>query len=283
MIFKRIDIDPENNVYLNCYLHENPPIAFEEKMDRPAVVVCPGGGYSHLSEREADPVAFEYLAKGYNAFVLYYSLNEAAVFPKPIVDLSQALKIIRENADEWHITKDKIAVCGFSAGGHLCASLGVHWNLPEVQEKSGCMNGENQPNALILCYPVITTRGWLAHKYQKFIGDRDPDEIKNLLDCSLHVGAHTPPTFLTHNFSDGGVPVQESLTFATVLEQNNIPFEMHIVPNGYHGMGLGNRETARYVDPSFAKWMELSILWLDRLFSGKKEEYNAANRARFFD
>ena len=283
MIFKRVDIDPENNVYLNCYLHENPPIAFEEKMERPAVVVCPGGGYSHLSEREADPVALEYLAKGFNAFVLYYSLNEAAVFPKPIVDLSMALKIIRENAEDWHIIKNQIAVCGFSAGGHLCASIGVHWNLPEIMEKSGCMNGENQPNALILCYPVITTRGWLAHKYEKFVGDRNIDEIKNLLDCSLHVGGHTPPSFLTHNFSDGGVPVQESLEFARVLEKNNIPFEMHIVPNGYHGMGLGNRETAYYEDASFGKWMELSILWLKRLFSGKKEEFNAANRARFIE
>ena len=195
MILKRIDIDPKHNVYLNCYLHENPPIAFEEKMERPAVVVCPGGGYTQLSEREAAPIALEYLAKGFNAFVLYYSLNEAAVFPKPIVDLSMALKIIRENAEDWHIIKNQIAVCGFSAGGHLCASIGVHWNLPEIMEKSGCMNGENQPNALILCYPVITTRGWLAHKYEKFVGDRNIDEIKNLLDCSLHVGGHTPPSF----------------------------------------------------------------------------------------
>ena len=283
MIFKRIDIDPKNNVYLNCYLHENPPIAFEEKMDRPAVVVCPGGGYNHLSEREADPIALEYLAKGYNAFVMYYSLKEAAAFPKPIIDLSQALKIIRENAKGWHITKNKIAVCGFSAGGHLSASLGVHWNLPEIQEKSGCKNGENQPNALILCYPGITTKLWESHNLDRLIGNRDADEVRNLIDCSLHVGSHTPPSFLVHTFMDNVVPVSESLTFATVLEENNIPFEMHIVPNGYHGMGLGNLETARYVDPSFAKWMELSILWLDRLFSGEEEVYNAANRARFLD
>ena len=283
MIFKRIDIDPDNNVYLNCYLHENPPIAFCEEMDRPAVVVCPGGGYYMCSPREADPIALEYLAKGFNAFVLYYSLNEAAVFPKPIVDLSMALKIIRENAEEWHILKDKIAVCGFSAGGHLAASLGVHWNLPEVTKKSGCLNGENEPNALILCYPGITTRLWVSHNLKRLIGDRDEDEVKYLFDCSLHVGPHTPPAFLTHTFMDNVVPVQESLTFATALEQNNIPFEMHIVPNGYHGMGLGNLETARYEDASFGKWMELSILWLNRLFSDKEEVYNAANRARFID
>jgi len=283
MIFKRIDIDPENNVYLNCYLHENPPIAFEEKMERPAVVVCPGGGYTHLSEREADPIALEYLAKGFNAFVLYYSLNEAAVFPKPIVDLSMALKIIRENADDWHIIKNQIAVCGFSAGGHVCACLGVHWKLPEVMEKSGCTNGENQPNALILCYPGITTRFWKGHGYDKFFGDRNPDEIKEMLDCNNHIGTHTPPAFLVHTFVDNCVPVNESLEFARVLDANDIPFELHVVPNGYHGMGLGNRETARYVDESFSKWMELSVLWLSRLFSDEKEEFNPENRARYTD
>ena len=137
MIFKRIDIDIENNVYLNCYLHEKEP-QWSYGFDRPAVLVCPGGGYSMCSPREADPIALQYSAKGYNTFVLYYTVGENAVFPKPLIDLSKAMKIIRENADEWGILKNKISVCGFSAGGHLCASLGVHWNLPEVQEKSGC-------------------------------------------------------------------------------------------------------------------------------------------------
>ncbi len=282
MIFKRIDIDPDNNVYLNCYLHEKEP-KWNYGFDRPAVVVCPGGGYSMCSPREADPIALQYSAKGYNTFVLYYTVGENAVFPKPLIDLSMALKIIRENAAEWGILKDKIAVLGFSAGGHLAASLGVHWNLPEIKEKSGCETSENKPNALILCYPGITTKLWESHNLDMLIGDGDPNEVKRLFDASLHVGAHTPPAFLTHTFMDNVVPVSESLTFATALEENDIPFEMHIVPTGYHGMGLGNRETARYVDPSFAKWMELSILWLDRLFSGKDEPYNPPNRARFID
>ena len=280
MIFKRVDIDLENNVYLNCYLHENPPIAFKEELSRPAVVVCPGGGYRLLCEREADPVALEYLAKGFNAFVLYYSINDAAEFPKPIIDLSLALKIVRQNAAEWNIIPDKIAVCGFSAGGHLAASLGVHWNLPEIAEKADCLNGENQPNALILAYPVITTRGWMKSQLLRFIGNRDFEATEKLLDCSKNVGIHTPPSFLTHTFADGNVPVQESLEFARVLEENNIPFEMHIVPNGYHGMGLGNKETSHYTDVSFGKWMELSILWLNRLFF-EKEGFNPKNRARF--
>ena len=286
MVSKRIIIDETNNVCLDCYLHENPPVAFKEELARPAVVVCPGGGYNHLSEREADPVAFEYFAKGYNTFVLYYSLKEAATFPKPIVDLSKALKIIRENADEWHIIKDKIAVCGFSAGGHLCASLGVHWNLPEVMEKSDCFYGENKPNALILVYPAITTRGWLNEKHQRFTDEyHSLEDVKKLLDCSLHVGKHTPPTFLTHCFSDNVVPVQESLAFANVLEENDIPFELHVFPNGLHGMGLGNLETYRFEDKSYAKWMELSVLWLDRLFSDElfepQKSYPDIPRARF--
>ena len=279
MIFKRIDIDPENNVYLNCYLHENPPIAFEEKMERPAVVVCPGGGYTHLSEREADPIALEYLAKGFNAFVLYYSLNEAAVFPKPIVDLSMALKIIRENADDWHIIKNQIAVCGFSAGGHLTASLGVHWNLPEVMEKSGCLKGENQPNALILCYPVITTRSWMAPALPRLIGNRDWDSTEKLLDTSQNVGAHTPPSFLAHTFMDNAVSVEESMDFARALDKNNIPFELHIFPEGGHGLATGDEQTCPKVFPSFNKWIELSVLWLKETFSDS-EKPDRTKRAR---
>ena len=279
MIFKRIDIDPKHNVYLNCYLHENPPIAFEEKMERPAVVVCPGGGYTHLSEREADPIALEYLAKGFNAFVLYYSLNEAAVFPKPIVDLSMALKIIRENAEDWHIIKNQIAVCGFSAGGHVCACLGVHWKLPEVTQKSGCMKGENQPNALILCYPVITTRSWMKPSLPRLIGDRDYASTEKLLDCSLNVGAQTPPTFLAHTFMDNAVSVEESMDFARALDNNNIPFELHIFPEGGHGLATGDEQTCPNTDPSYNKWIELSILWLKKTFDDG-EKPDRTKRAR---
>lgn len=278
MIFKRIDIDTENNVYMNCYLHEKEP-KWNYGYDRPAVVVCPGGGYNMCSPREADPIAMQYLSEGYNAFVVYYTVGKNAAFPKPLIDLSKAMKIIRENAEEWNVIPDKIAVLGFSAGGHLTASLGVHWNLPEVVDAADCKKGENQPNALILCYPVITDRGWMAPHLPRLIGDRDPIETKKLLDCSKNVGAHTPPTFLVHTFMDNAVPVQDSMDFARALEENDIPFEMHIFPNGGHGLALGNEQTIPVTDPSFSKWVELSVLWLKRLFS-TEEKPDPANRAK---
>ncbi len=280
MIFKRIDIDTENNVYLNCYLHEKEP-KWDYGFDRPAVVVCPGGGYSMCSPREADPIALQYSAKGYNTFVLYYTVGDNAVFPKPLIDLSKAIKIIRENADEWGVLPNKIAVLGFSAGGHLCASLGVHWNLPEVMEKSGCMNGENQPNALILGYPVITTRSWLKPHLEKLGAGRPIDEAEKLLDCSLNVGSHTPPAFLVHTFMDNAVSVEESMDFARALNSKNIPFELHIFPEGCHGLATGDEQTCPddLIDNSFQKWIELSILWLKKTFDDK-EKPDRTNRAR---
>lgn len=278
MVFKRIDIDKDNNVYLNCYLHEKEP-KWNYGFDRPAVVVCPGGGYSMCSPREADPIALQYASKGYNTFVLYYTVGKNAAFPKPLVDLSKAMKIIRENAEEWGVIKNKIAVLGFSAGGHLTASLGVHWNLPEVTDKSDCKNKENQPNALILCYPVITTRSWMAPHLQRLGAGRDPNEAEKLLDTSLNVGSHTPPTFLVHTFMDSAVSVEESMDFARALDNNNIPFELHIFPEGYHGLATGDEQTCPKAFPSFNKWIELSVLWLKETFDDN-EKPDRTKRAR---
>lgn len=278
MIFKRIDIDKENNVYLDCYLHEN-VAQWNYVNTRPAVVVCPGGGYGMLSPREADPIAQKFTAAGYHSFVLYYSLGEKAAFPRPLVDLSKAMKIIRQNAKDWSVCKDKIAVCGFSAGGHLTASLGTLWNNPEVKEIADCPNGENKPNALILGYPVITTRSWMVNSLDRLIGDRDRESTIKLLDCSLNVGPHTPPSFLVHTFWDNAVSVEESMCFADALDKNNIPFEMHIFPNGAHGLGLGDEETTDHFDPSFNKWMELCLIWLKRVFENN-EKHNPETRAR---
>lgn len=278
MIFKRIDIDIQNNVYLNCYLHEKEPKS-NYGFDRPAVVVCPGGGYGMCSPREADPIALQYSAKGYNTFVLYYTVGENAVFPKPLIDLSKAMKIIRENAVEWGVIPNKIAVCGFSAGGHLTASLGVHWNLTEVMEKSACKNGENQPNALILCYPVITTRSWMAPHVKRLGANYTLEVAERLLDCSLNVGSHTPPTFLAHTFMDNAVSVEESMDFARALDNNNIPFEMHIFPEGGHGLATGDEQTCPCFHPSYNKWIELSVLWLKNTFDDG-EKPDRTNRAR---
>ena len=155
MDFKRYIINEKSGAYLDRICHTAFPEQMPRVVKRPAVIVCPGGGYCALSAREADPVAYQFLAAEFNTFVLYYSLNEHAVFPNSLLDLCAAMKLIRENAEEFGVIEDQLAVLGFSAGGHLTGSLGVHWNNPEIMERSGCKNGENKPNALILIYPVI--------------------------------------------------------------------------------------------------------------------------------
>ena len=266
-------LNEEKTATLECFIlaksHEMPIADI-----RPAVVVCPGGGYWFCSDREAEPVALAYSGDGFHSFIVRYSVNEKAVFPTPLVELSKAIKIIRENADDWGVDKEKIAVCGFSAGGHLTASLGVHWNNPEVMEKSDCKNGENKPNALILGYPVIST-SWIenAKTLDRIIGDRDYDSTYEMLNLHLHIGKHTPPSFLFHTVMDDAVPVRDSLNFAAGLDKNDVLFEMHIFPNNRHGLSLATDILCEGKgDKDFSKWHKMSCDWLWRMFYGKEKE-----------
>lgn len=265
-------LSEDKSVRLDCYLYE-PSEDMKYRKKRPAVVVCPGGGYYICSAREADPVANGYLAAGFHAFVLYYSLNEAAEYPRPLTELCAALKLIRQHADEWGVIPDQIAVCGFSAGGHLAASLGVHWNDEAIKEKTGCTHGENKPNALILGYPVIST-SWMEQSgaLDRIIGRGDRDKVYRDLNVHTCVNADTPQTFLCHTFRDHCVPVLDSLKFAEALEKQNIPFELHVYPNGYHGLSLSNEQVCEEGgDPDFAGWFALSVKWLKRLFFHPEE------------
>ncbi len=275
MFCEKIVLNAERNAYLMRYTFEKNEAIMPNVVKRPAVVVCPGGGYIRCVYREADPVAFQFMAAGYQAFVLYYSVDEDAVFPNSLMDLCEAMKLIRDNAEEFGVIEDQIAVCGFSAGGHLAASLGVYWNNPEIMEKSGCKNGENKPNALILGYPVIST-SWLESHGQlaALIGDNDWESTYKMLNVQTGVGKHTPPAFLCHTARDEGVPVKDSIYFATRLLEAGVPCELHIFPNGGHGMSLGTPQVnVNGGDKSFAQWVNLAINWLDRLFQNPEEGY----------
>ena len=253
-----------DSCYLKGYLYEeSAEMPYFSK--RPAVVVVPGGGYWFCSDREADPIAAFYSGAGFNTFVFRYTCGEAAVFPTPLVELSTAMKYIRENADEWHIDPDKIAVCGFSAGGHLCASLGTLWNNAEIRELSGCKNGENKPDALVLGYPVINTRSWMVPEVDRLVGNRDRKSTVDLLDTEKQVGAHTPPSFIFHTYSDSVVAVEDSLCFANAMAANNRPFELHIFTNGAHGLATADGLTGKG-EPEVRNWMDMSSHWLWMLF-----------------
>lgn len=209
---------------------------------RPAIMICPGGAYRVCSDREAEPIAMAFLAEGYHVFVLRYSLNEHAAFPRPLNDAEEALEIIRQRGDEWGVDTDRVVACGFSAGGHLAAALGTM--------------GRVRPNALLLGYPCIL----------ESMGGILPAPIP---DVSQTVDGSTPPTFLFHTYSDTLVPVGNSLAFASALEREKVPFEMHIFQNGAHGLSLAKPSTSggsrSMVDNNAAKWFDLSTAWLKQV------------------
>lgn len=236
--------------------------------DRPAVLICPGGGYGFTSEREAEPIAAKFNAAGFQAFVIYYSVAPNK-HPQPLLDVSRAMCIIRENAEEWGINKDKIIICGFSAGGHLAASLGVHWNKQYLFDVEGIEMEMNKPNGLILSYPVITS-GEFAHRgsFDNLLGEHPNKELLEEMSLENQIGEHTPKTFIWHTFEDGCVPMENTLLFAQGLRKNNIPFEMHIYPEGGHGLSLANEETTWPNDILYTQvstWINMVIEWIKRL------------------
>ncbi len=253
---------------LKAYIPElTPEISSTRK--RKAVLVCPGGGYGFVSEREGEPIALAFAAQGLNAFVLTYEVAPAVKHPQPLLDVSRAMCIIRENAGRCHTDVDGIAVCGFSAGGHLAASLGVFWKEKTIRETLGIREGMNKPNALILCYPVITSQLGQAHRgsFYNLLGENLEESAYAALSLEKHVNGDTPPSFIWHTFDDDLVPVENALLFAQSLKKNNIPFELHVFPSGVHGLSLCDERTATsegQVNKYAGKWFDLCIDWLKR-------------------
>jgi acetyl esterase/lipase len=235
---------------------------------RPAVVICPGGGYALLSPREAEPIALRYAAAGFHAFVVEYSVAPRR-HPQPLFDLARAVCCIREHESDWRV--GPIAVCGFSAGGHAAANLGVHWNHAMLSSCPAIVRGRCRPNALILCYPVISS-GPFAHRgsFAHLLGDHPPENLLKLLSLELRVTKETPPTFLWHTAADRSVPVSNSLLFAEALSAADVPFALHVFPNGPHGISLANVETSTPTippHPDVAVWHQLSVTWMCDLFA----------------
>lgn len=243
---------------------------------RPAVIVCPGGSYRGLSEREAEPIARKYLAAGYNTYVLRYSVGDNAANCNPLIEVALSVKYVREHAAAHNVAPDRIFVCGFSAGGHLAASSGILWNDPVVREALGIDRGEapegiNRPNGMILCYPVITAgRGMHLNSFRYLSGTKEPSpEQFARFSLELHVDDTTPPAFLWHTFADTGVSVRNSLVLMDALLEHGVPFESHVFPTGVHGLSLGTEETATHPEllvPHVTPWMDLSVAWIRDMF-----------------
>ena len=243
MLYERIDLPTSGSetVAMEAYCPEigdyNPP-----EMRRAGIIVCGGGGYSHVSQRESAPVALRFAAMGFNTFVLHYRVAPYR-FPAPQQDLAAAVAYVRTNADRFRGDPDKLAVLGFSAGGHLAGCLGTMWQREELWAPLGLKAENVRPNAQVLCYPVITA-GEYAHRgsFEMLTGSTDVAEHQ-AYSLEKLVTADTPPAFLWSTWTDGGVPCMNTLLMAEALYRAGVNAEVHIFPYGHHGLSLANDVT----------------------------------------
>lgn len=261
---------------LDCFLLENEDAPATAEL-RPALIICPGGGYEHVSEREGTPIAKRFNTLGFSTFVLKYHVAPYE-FPTALCELAVAVRTVRENAAVWGIDPERIAVAGFSAGGHLAASLCVNYKKEWL---SGYLNNatseEIMPNACVLSYPVITS-GEFGHQgsFENLLGMqsdaakamRYKQDLVELVTLDRHVTEDVPPTFLWHTYEDSSVPVENSLLYLTALIDKGVLAEFHMFPFGCHGLALANEETSngeeKYIQPDCQGWPELAAKFLDK-------------------
>lgn len=269
--YRKLGMEHQGNpATMTTYIKEMYP-DMQKPFHRPLVLVCPGGGYEHHSPREGEAVAVKLLSLGMNVVILRYSLlpNE---FPCALYEAAYAVDYIRNHAAEWDTNPDQIIVAGFSAGGHVAASLGTMWNSEELRKFVTDYLGKTpeavKPNGMLLGYPVITS-GEKAHRksFERLLGTRY-EELLERVSLEKRVTADTPETFLWHTVTDGSVPVENSLLFASALRAAEVGFEMHIFPQGNHGLGLGTEETdtldGTHFQPEVAVWPELFAVWAEK-------------------
>lgn len=235
---------------------------------RPALLICPGGGYEFCSIREGAPVARAFAALGISSFVVEYDCTPVPLGTQPLHTLAAAITYVRERAEMFSIQPQRIAVGGFSAGAHLAGMLGMVWNQSEWFP-SGTLAAQRQPNALVLCYPVVTA-GEFAHRgsFKQLAGEDQTRQEKFSLERL--VNPDTPPVFMWHTLDDKTVPVENTLLLETALRREGISHELHLFPHGVHGLALADLETydparGRLPDRHVARWAALCAEWLKSL------------------
>jgi len=234
-----------------------------EKPNGTAVVICPGGGYSNLAiKHEGTDVAIWLNALGITAFVLKYRLPNDTIMEKksiaPLQDAQEAIRYVRRNAQKWQLNNDKIGIMGFSAGGHLAASLSTRYDekIYEITDQRSA-----KPNFSILIYPVITMSDDFTHKgsKNKLLGPSPSLEQIELFSADKQVNAQTPPTFLIHAIDDKAVPLENSIQYFTALKKHQISSEIHLYQNGGHGFGLGKSGSSLLWTQQCAAWLKLNL------------------------
>lgn len=299
MLVKKINL-VENDVHatLTTYLLDDSTELLDGKK-RPAIIVCPGGGYFNCSDREGEPIALKLNSMGYHAFVLRYNIylepdddymivhqsetlepKERTQFPKPMHDIAKAMLLIREHSEEWLVDVDRIGICGFSAGGHNVLSYGVHWNHDLIQEAFDNVGKALRPALVIAGYPIsdyFAMRDYLDKKRPEgkaffsksstvLFGTCTPsDETLLLASPARQVSKDTPPMFLWSTFGDQQVPIEQTTLMANALAAAEIPFACHIFETGPHGLSVATQvssDAKSKINLNVAKWMDLLEMWL---------------------
>lgn len=264
------------------YLQE-PSDEIDPKRKFPTMVVVPGGAYMWTSDREGEVIALEFLAKGYHAIVVNYSteglaafkdeqnlpVNPVSVFPNPLIELAEAIALIRENAEEWSVDSNRISVVGFSAGGNLTALLGVYWHEAWLEKKVGKSKELYRPNFLGIAYAPVDFVD--IHKEESLINLALLGKLKvsveerKKISPVYHVSKNMPHSFIWHTGEDPLVSPKNALVLALKMQEVGVPFELHLYEKGIHGVALADSRTSRKENQSnkqASTWVSLFLGWL---------------------
>ncbi|WP_407427895.1 alpha/beta hydrolase [Treponema sp.] len=279
MIHETLKLKKNKDISLTTYILDNYP-KFSAERKRPLVLVIPGGGYSHFGQREQEAVAVKMNSLGFHSAVLHYSLAPMK-FPDALCDLAAAVAQIRLKADDWNVDSDKIILCGFSAGGHLAASLGCFWNSQFLQKYTGLKSEQIRPDYLCLCYPVVTADKKYCHEgsIQNVIGSISEDKaaeickslnqktMRDVISIEKNITSDFPPAFIWHTLADEAVPAKNTLLLADALYENKIECEYHLFNRGKHALALATKETANpdgtNAEYECSLWPELFKNWFE--------------------
>ena len=221
-----------------------------------AVIICPGGGYGFLADHVVAPIAGLLNRAGISAFVLKDRVAPHQQ-PAPLTDGQRAIRYVRAHAEEYGIQPSKIAVLGFSAGGHLTAMLGTVYDEGQPEHADPIERVSSRPDRIILCYPVITMESYgHAGSRENLLGPEASDELVISYSAEKQVKADAPEAFIWHTSDDGAVPVQNSLRYALALGEHGIPYDLHVFEKGSHGLGLAEGNVA------VSAWSGLCLTWL---------------------
>ena len=269
MYIKRIFLEEGNeDAFLDAYIAD--PV---RDFTRRAMLVIPGGGYGAVcSDREGEPIALAFMAEGYNAFVLHYTVGRKKPYPAQLREASKAMAHIRSQADEYGIDPRRVFTVGFSAGGHLAGSLATMWHREEAWKDAGFAFGENRPDGAMLIYPVVSgvqfyrDGGTVSNLW---CADPPTEEQKKSASLELAVDGRSAPVFLLHTATDQAVDVRNSLVLAAAYREHGLPFELHVYPDAPHGVALGNDITRcgnpKWSQPRIARWVRDAAAWAEEI------------------